>query len=50
MDTEPAQLQASNSFLTTEILDIIRGLRIWGAKPFLGYLCKLLDLLITQST
>lgn len=46
---EPAQLQASNSFLGKELIDLISSPRFSGSRFLLGYVCKLLGLLITQG-
>jgi len=46
---EPAQLQASNSFLTKELIELISGPALTDCKAFLGYICKTLDLMITQG-
>ncbi|RDW71776.1 hypothetical protein BP5796_07810 [Coleophoma crateriformis] len=47
---EPAQLQASNSYLTKSLVELISSPRFSNSTAFLGYVCKILDLLITQST
>ncbi|TVY36666.1 hypothetical protein LOCC1_G006584, partial [Lachnellula occidentalis] len=48
MDFGPAQLQASNSFLSKEFTELISGPALNECKAFLLYICKILDLLITQ--
>jgi hypothetical protein len=45
---EPAQAQASNSFLSKELIELISSPRFIDSKAFLGYVCKILDLLIAQ--
>lgn len=45
---EPAQVQASNSFLSKELIDLISSPRFNDSRAFLGYTCKILDLLIAQ--
>jgi hypothetical protein len=45
---EPAQQQASNSFLSKELIELISSPRFMDSKALLGYTCKILDLLITQ--
>jgi hypothetical protein len=45
---EPAQLQASNSFLSMELIELISSPRFNDSRAFLGYTCKILDLLIAQ--
>ncbi|KAG0649906.1 hypothetical protein D0Z07_3693 [Hyphodiscus hymeniophilus] len=49
-DTEPAQMQASNSFLSKELIELISSPRFNDSRAFLGYICKILDLLIAQPT
>jgi hypothetical protein len=46
--TEPAQQQASNSFLTRELMEVISNTLFNDSRAFLGYTCKLLDLMIAQ--
>jgi hypothetical protein len=46
--TEPAQQQASNSFLTVELIEVISSPMFNDSRAFLGYTCKLLDLMIAQ--
>lgn len=48
MDIEPAQIQASDYSLSKALVDLISGPRFNEAKAFLGYICKLLDLLIAH--
>ncbi|RDW66446.1 hypothetical protein BP6252_10081 [Coleophoma cylindrospora] len=50
IDYEPAQLQASNSYLSKSLVELISSPRFSNSTAFLGYVCKILDLLITQST
>ncbi len=45
---EPAQLQASNSLLSKELIELISSPRFIDGRAFLGYTCKILDLLVTQ--
>lgn len=45
---EPAQQQASNSLLTGELIDVISSPKFNDSRAFLGYTCKLLDLMIAQ--
>jgi len=45
---EPAQQQASNSFLTKELIELVSSPRFNDSRAFLGYVCKILDLLIQQ--
>lgn len=45
---EPAQKQASDFFLTKELIELISSPRFNDAKAFLGYICKILDLMVTQ--
>lgn len=46
---EPAQLQASNSFLTKELIELVSGPAFNDCKAFLEYICKILDLLVKQG-
>lgn len=46
--TEPAQQQASNSFLTKALIEMISNPAFNDSRAFLGYACKLLDLMIAQ--
>jgi len=50
IDYEPAQKQASESFLTRELIDLITSPRFADSRAFLGYACKLLDLMNAQCT
>jgi hypothetical protein len=50
ISVEPAQEQASKSFLTRELIGLVTGPRRLEAKPFVGYICKILELLSTQGT
>lgn len=45
---EPAQKQASDFFLTKELIELISSPKFDDAKAFLGYICKILDLMVTQ--
>jgi hypothetical protein len=45
---EPAQQQASNLYLSKELIGLVSSPRFSDSRAFLGYICKLLDLLITQ--
>lgn len=45
---EPAQQQASNAFLSKELIELISSPRFIDSRAFLGYTCKILDLLIAQ--
>jgi hypothetical protein len=45
---EQAQQQASNLLLTKELIELISSPRFNDSKAFLGYICKLLDLMIAQ--
>ena len=45
---EPAQQQASNSFLTKELIEVMSSPAFNDNRAFLGYTCKLLDLMIAQ--
>jgi len=45
---EPAQIQASNSLLGKELIELISSPRYAGSMAFLGYSCKLLGLLISH--
>ena len=47
---EPAQKQASQSFLTKELIDLISSPRFRESSAFIGYVCKLLDMLVEQGT
>jgi hypothetical protein len=47
---EPAQQQASAASLTKELIDLISSPRFDDARAFLGYVCKILDLMIAQRT
>lgn len=47
--TEPAQKQASESFLTRELIDLISSPGFNDSRAFLGYACKLLDLMVAQG-
>jgi hypothetical protein len=48
--SEPAQQQASNSFLTAKLIEVISSPNFNDSRAFLGYTCKLLDLMIAQCT
>ncbi|KAL3427756.1 GTP binding protein [Phlyctema vagabunda] len=50
IDYEPAQLQASNSNLSRSLIELVSSPRFNDTRAFLGYVCKLLGLLITQAT
>ena len=45
---EPAQQQASISFLGKELIELISSPRFNESRAFLGYICRILDLLIAQ--
>lgn len=47
---EPAQQQASNSYLSQELIELVSSPRFNDGRAFLGYTCKLLDLLISHRT
>ncbi|KAH8808522.1 armadillo-type protein [Xylogone sp. PMI_703] len=49
LDYEPAQLQASNLSLTRELISLLSGPRLNESRAFLNHICKLLDLLISQT-
>ncbi|KAI9746721.1 MAG: hypothetical protein M1818_000436 [Claussenomyces sp. TS43310] len=49
IDYEPAQKQASENFLTRELIDLVRSPDFIESRTFLGYICKLLDMMIIQS-
>ncbi|KAI6713290.1 hypothetical protein JHW43_004163 [Diplocarpon mali] len=46
---QPAQKQASECFLTKELIDLISSPRFNDSRPLLGYLCKILDLMAAQA-
>ncbi|KAI9640853.1 hypothetical protein NHQ30_010694 [Ciborinia camelliae] len=46
----PAQKQASSSYLSRELITLIASPRFQDSVHFLGYVCKLLDLLIQQPS
>ncbi|KAF4629001.1 hypothetical protein G7Y89_g9148 [Cudoniella acicularis] len=48
VDYEPAQQQASNLFLSKQLIDLISSPLFNNSRAFLGYTCKILDFLITQ--
>ncbi|KAJ8069954.1 hypothetical protein OCU04_000360 [Sclerotinia nivalis] len=48
VDYVPAQQQASSSYLSKELITLIASPRFKDSVHFLGYICKLLDLLIQQ--
>ncbi|APA06669.1 hypothetical protein sscle_02g014390 [Sclerotinia sclerotiorum 1980 UF-70] len=50
VDYVPAQQQASSSYLSRELITLIASPRFKGSVHFLGYICKLLDLLIQQPS
>ncbi|KUJ20717.1 ARM repeat-containing protein [Mollisia scopiformis] len=50
IDYEPAQTLASECFLTKELIDLISSPRFHDAKAFLGYICKIIDLMVTQPS
>lgn len=50
IDYEPAQKQASAAFLTSELIELISSPRFNDASAFLGYICKMLDLMIVKSS
>ncbi|CZR61224.1 uncharacterized protein PAC_11120 [Phialocephala subalpina] len=50
IDYEPAQKQASDFFLTKELIELISSPKFDDAKAFLGYICKILDLMVTQPS
>ncbi|KAH6707768.1 armadillo-type protein [Leptodontidium sp. MPI-SDFR-AT-0119] len=50
IDYEPAQKQASESFLTRELIDLISSPGFNDSRAFLGYACKLLDLMVAQAS
>ncbi|KAH8598786.1 armadillo-type protein [Bisporella sp. PMI_857] len=50
LDYEPAQLQASNAFLSKELVELISNPRFNDNRSFLGYSCKLLELLLPQPS
>lgn len=50
VDYEPAQLQASNSSLSGELIKLISSPLFNSCRAFLGYICKILDLLITHPS
>lgn len=47
---EPAQQQASNYFFTAELIEVMSSPTFNDSRAFLGYTCKLLDLMIAQRT
>ncbi|TVY25020.1 hypothetical protein LHYA1_G006454 [Lachnellula hyalina] len=48
MDFDPAQLQASNSFLSKELIELISGPALNECRAFLVYICRILNLIVTQ--
>ncbi|CAG8958675.1 hypothetical protein HYFRA_00011517 [Hymenoscyphus fraxineus] len=50
VDYEPAQQHASDSMLSLELIKLISSPAFNEGRAFLGYACKILDLLITRST
>ncbi|TGO34093.1 hypothetical protein BHYA_0213g00230 [Botrytis hyacinthi] len=50
VDYVPAQQQASSAFLSKELIALIASPRFKDSVHFLGYVCKLLDLLIQQPS
>ncbi|KAK0122658.1 hypothetical protein ONS96_009696 [Cadophora gregata f. sp. sojae] len=50
IDYEPAQKQASESFLTKELVELISSPRFDDSRAFLGYACKLLDLMTALAS
>jgi hypothetical protein len=48
MFQEPAQQQASNAFLAKELIGLVSSPAFNDSKAFLGYICKILDLMVTQ--
>ncbi|RAL63453.1 hypothetical protein DID88_003873 [Monilinia fructigena] len=50
VDYVPAQQQASSSYLSRELITLIASPRFKDIVHFLGYICKLLDLLIQQPS
>lgn len=50
IDYEPAQAQASTSFLGKELVDLISSPRFEDNRPFLGYISKLFSLLALQPS
>ncbi|KAF7879080.1 hypothetical protein EAF04_000280 [Stromatinia cepivora] len=50
VDYVPAQQQASSSYLSKELITLIASPRFKDCVHFLGYICKLLDLLIQQTS
>lgn len=45
---EPAQQRACTAGLTNELIDLMSGPRFNDSRVFLGYICKLMDLMVTQ--
>ncbi|XMA10138.1 hypothetical protein WAI453_002929 [Rhynchosporium graminicola] len=50
IDYEPAQKQASDAYLTKELVELISSPRFNDSRAFLGYACKLLDLMVAQAS
>ncbi|KAF7949618.1 uncharacterized protein EAE97_003127 [Botrytis byssoidea] len=50
VDYVPAQQHASSAFLSKELITLIASPRFKDSVHFLGYVCKLLDLLIQQPS
>ncbi|QSZ35406.1 hypothetical protein DSL72_008276 [Monilinia vaccinii-corymbosi] len=50
VDYVPAQQQASSSYLSRELITLIASPRFRDSVHFLGYICKLLDLLTQQPS
>ncbi|KAM0153144.1 hypothetical protein ACHAPG_007246 [Botrytis cinerea] len=50
VDYVPAQQQASGAYLSKELIALIASPRFKDSVHFLGYVCKLLDLLVQQPS
>ncbi|PBP17238.1 GTP binding protein, partial [Diplocarpon rosae] len=50
IDYEPSQRQASESLLTKELVELISSPRFNNSRQFLGYMCKMLDLMAAQAS
>ncbi|KAL1858287.1 hypothetical protein VTK73DRAFT_7862 [Phialemonium thermophilum] len=49
VDYEPAQLQASSLGLSSRLISLINGPRSTACRPLLGFICKILSLLVSQD-